>query len=441
MMAALLRKSALCSSLRALALALSRGVTPPRCGTRVSNRGCLAGAAGRSFFNGSVFVAVEGNESPEYLMVQRYNKSLITRKEGRRIEGVVVCLGIQSLQGGWLVGSDLNHPRLKLSYLVGTDRLGAFDISQKIVIVPLELLVIPCLSTKVKNQLQGADDRYQNACNFSSKRSIIHKFADDCGASDNDGKVKNPVNSLQTPSSSRVVERISQYVEAKKFRADHCCYLSDLGGGGLTVGATGWRGPTELSGFLGCIGPSDFLIGTPDAGGFCDIEFVPFCRLQIGMIGPVERGISRPDRNHTSLAGISKATFGGSNLEWLLHMLRRAAVLPRVIRSFTSDFPAGLAVPNGKRSDSAYSTPHFLPVAASSSDRCVTASGRLGAAHCLSRGFTAQAVEAETTPVCAFYSRIGRVLRSIVTGLPVNTSLLDFGRGGHAAAPVLSGGV
>jgi hypothetical protein len=36
-----------------------------------------------------------------------------------------------------------------------------------------------------------------------------------------------------------VVKRVSQHVEANKFRADHCCYLSDLGGGGLTVGATG----------------------------------------------------------------------------------------------------------------------------------------------------------------------------------------------------------
>ena len=129
-----------------------------------------------------------------------------------------------------------------------------------------------------------------------------------------------------------------------------------------------------------------------------------------------------------------------SSLRVLALALSRG-VTPSRRRTRASNFPAGLAVPEGKRGDSAHSTPHFLPVAATSSDRRVTASGRLGAAHCLSRGCTARAVKGHTPPARAFYSAIGRAMRSITAGLPATSSLLDFGRGGHAAAPVLSGGV
>lgn len=215
------------------------------------------------FVEFSVLVAFESNHCLEWLLPERNDQPLafIPFHSANR---VVVGFGVYGPQDGVLTRGYPDHAAVPLGGLFWSGADLSFDISKQVVVFALQAFVISRLSTEIKDQLKGAYERDRGAQPMRIRTEALErqKVTKSSGAEKDNQEVKEPVDAFQRPSTSNMVERVSEHVEAYQLKVlFHFSFLC-CGGGAGCVGAAGCLGPTLVPG-LGCRGPIEWIPKSP----------------------------------------------------------------------------------------------------------------------------------------------------------------------------------
>ncbi len=245
----------------------------------------------------SVVMSLEGHESCQNAVQKRHVKPLIST-EFERINRIIVSLGVESAKHWRLLGCDANQTALPSCAVFIVCAGDGLNVCEKGVVVSLQRLMVAGLATKIKDQLQRADQR--NCCaNPALGNTKASKHVADCSCTKQyDRKIEYPVHTLKSASPRRMIEGVPESIETDVLAIWGHTSGSYFCGGGFGAGALGWRGPGPAPGpdVLGCLGPSELICisrsgwRTPNSrrgvsSFFPLIEHVSFCWSQKGMSG------------------------------------------------------------------------------------------------------------------------------------------------------------
>lgn len=233
---------------------------------------------GRDFTELSVIVPLKGQQAAQNPMQERDMQPLGALERPNCIQRVIVCFGIDDAQLRWFVRRHPDHSTVPLGAL-GHIGLGRrLDIGKQGVIVALKGLMVAGLSAKIEDQLEGANNCNCHANPVARQPVDGEHIADSCRPQNDHEKVEPSVAALQRPAPRRVIEGITQDIEADVLAVGgrgHF-FFPVFGAGG---GADGCLGPTDvvsdgLNGCVnvaaGCLGPTPKL-GVPDG----PLDFFP----------------------------------------------------------------------------------------------------------------------------------------------------------------------
>jgi len=266
---------------------------------------------------------VERNQASERLLPPWYVQALFLG-HFHRADRVVVGFGIQCPQNRGFVCGDADHAAAPLGDLSFIGVGFSLNISEQIVVVALERLMIAGLSPEVENQLRRAYQCDDTADKLGVDAVHVEQATNCGGAQANNSEVEYPVRPLKGSASRSVIVRVTQDVEADQFRVG-LGHLSVVGFGGagvslvvgclgpldppttgtLTAESVGWRPPAELmlmfSPLRGFATPNAIRVS------LSLIEVLSFCSLQKGMKVAGGCSYTRQSRKNTTRSAGIKA--------------------------------------------------------------------------------------------------------------------------------------
>lgn len=214
----------------------------------------------RDFTDLAVIVPFEGKNAAKNPVPKWYLKAFITAKGSGRIDGVVVGLCIKRSKNRRFICGDADHPAVPLRTKGGVSFRRRLNIGEKGVIVPLQRLMFARLPAEIEDELQCADHCDGHASPLLKSIDRYH-VANSCRSENDHKEVENAVPALQRTAPGRVVERVSQDIEAYVCAVRDHAHFFFTGGGGVE-GACGCLGPTEFPGISGCLGPTERSVET-----------------------------------------------------------------------------------------------------------------------------------------------------------------------------------
>lgn len=139
--------------------------------------------------------------------------ALISEDLIHRIQGVVVCFGIQCTKSGGLVGCDLGHTATPQSTFFCI-RIGTFfNFGEHVIVVALQRLMVAGRASEIKHELRSTHQSHTDPNKALVDPKTPQNVTDSGGAQQHDCEVKDPVPPLKTFTTSSVVQSISQSIE------------------------------------------------------------------------------------------------------------------------------------------------------------------------------------------------------------------------------------
>jgi hypothetical protein len=268
-----------------------------------------------------VLPPVRCNEPAEQLIEHRDHEPLL-RVEVHRVNRIVVCRSIDGFQNWWLICGNAKHLSMPSCGIdLGWIRLR-FCIRKKIVVGFLQDLMISGLSAEIEDELKCTYDRNRSTNPLRSNSNAFRKIAEGRGTENHYQEIEGPVHPLQRTTPRRVVERVSQDVEADEVRVLLHLALYFFGGGAgwagclgptwvpgdgrelTATGAAGWRGPALLIEIASVVRHT--RRSNPPRSFFPVIEIVSLCWFHLGMKGAAGCGNTRQRRHPITNTGSSE---------------------------------------------------------------------------------------------------------------------------------------
>lgn len=255
---------------------------------------CLTSRTAAKFGQLTVPCAFKGNEAAEKPVPKWDMEPLRAGFHRGRVERIVVGLGVDGAEQGWLVGGDADHAALPASALLGGGVGVGLDVGEQQIVVALQCRVKAREATEIEDELQRTDHSDGEAdpdlAHIEGRESIGRRRRSEY----DDQKVEEAVPALERPPSGGVVEGVAQNIEADVLAVWGHGHFS--GGGFVPGDGDGCRGPTLLSGSFGWRGPAELIeIFSPPGlrlpwsiacSVFLFIPIVSFWSVQKGMKAP-----------------------------------------------------------------------------------------------------------------------------------------------------------
>lgn len=174
------------------------------------------------------------------------------------VEGVVIGAGINGPHGWTLICSEADHPTVELRQVSLVGLNDVFDVSEEIVVIPLQRLMVSSSAVEVKDQLHRSCESNPGSGPDRAEAEVRQQISHG-GSSQNDDNETEPFAPALVRQPARgVIERIAKDVEANVVAVWGQGHLSFFGGLIGADGFCGCLGPGVPSGF-GCRGPIEWI--------------------------------------------------------------------------------------------------------------------------------------------------------------------------------------
>lgn len=233
-----------------------------------------------------VGIAIVCPEPPEQFVGDGYTQLLIVAVDVQGIQGIIVGFGVYRSQDWWLVCRNPRQFSCPFSPILYGRLYVFFYLGKQAIVITLQRLMISGCPSEVEYKLGRSNHCDRKSSPHGINSEFGQQIAHGGSAKKDDCEIEQPVPQLKESSSSCVIKRVPQRVEAQIVRiADF--QLSPFGGVlGLAFVLLGCRTPAARIPSANCAfpsamcRPSDFLDGRLEVPGFFAIAyFLPgeFC--------------------------------------------------------------------------------------------------------------------------------------------------------------------